>query len=62
MRIITAEEHPTRGRIKILDHQIQSNDSEGFELLGYCPQVIPEALVYKDVKHYRTLIQFRNSL
>ena len=39
MRVITAEEAPTCGRVKIGAHNITSNMSEGFELLGYCPQV-----------------------
>ena len=39
MKMITAEENPSRGQIKIGPHQIKSNDSEGFEYLGYCPQV-----------------------
>jgi ABC-type multidrug transport system ATPase subunit len=40
MRIIIAEENPTSGRVKIGPHEIVSNDSPGFEQLGYCPQVI----------------------
>ena len=39
MKMITAEENPSRGYIKIGPHEIKSNDSEGFEYLGYCPQV-----------------------
>lgn len=39
MRIITAEEAPTCGKVRIDTHDINSNMSEGFELLGYCPQV-----------------------
>ena len=39
MKMITAEENPSRGQIKIGPYQIKSNDSEGFEYLGYCPQV-----------------------
>lgn len=38
MRIITAEEAPTSGRVKIGPYDITGNDSPGFELLGYCPQ------------------------
>ena len=38
MKMIIAEEHPTRGRIKIGPYEIQSNDSKGFEYIGYCPQ------------------------
>lgn len=38
MRMITAEENPSRGNIKILRHEIESNSSEGFQYLGYCPQ------------------------
>ena len=38
MRMVTAEENPSRGKIKILGHEIESNDSEGFQYLGYCPQ------------------------
>ena len=38
MRMITAEENPSRGHIKICQHQIESNHSEGFQYLGYCPQ------------------------
>ena len=39
MRIITAEEAPDKGRVKIGQHNITSNISPGFEQLGYCPQV-----------------------
>ena len=39
MRMIIAEEHPTGGKIKIGPYDIESNDSEGFDFLGYCPQV-----------------------
>ena len=39
MKMIIAEEHPTKGRIKIGPYEIESNDSKGFEYLGYCPQV-----------------------
>jgi len=38
MKMIIAEEHPTKGRIKIGPYEIESNDSKGFEYLGYCPQ------------------------
>ena len=38
MRMITAEENPSRGNIKIGKHDIESNSSEGFQYLGYCPQ------------------------
>ncbi len=41
MRIITAEEAPNRGRVKIGEHDITSNASAGFEMLGYCPQACP---------------------
>ena len=37
--MIIAEEHPTKGRIKIGPYEIESNDSKGFDYLGYCPQV-----------------------
>ena len=40
MKMIIAEEHPTQGRIKIGPYEIESNDSQGFEYLGYCPQVL----------------------
>lgn len=38
MKIITAEEAPTRGRIQVAGHDILSNQSEAFQALGYCPQ------------------------
>lgn len=38
MRIITAEEAPTRGRVLIGGQSIMSNMSDVFRLLGYCPQ------------------------
>eukprot|EP00095_Tigriopus_kingsejongensis_P007732 maker-scaffold200_size264178-snap-gene-0.9 protein:Tk07732 transcript:maker-scaffold200_size264178-snap-gene-0.9-mRNA-1 annotation:"atp-binding cassette sub-family a member 5" len=38
MRIITAEEAPTSGQVKIGKYNITSNASPGFEMLGYCPQ------------------------
>ena len=40
MKMIIAEEHPTKGRIKIGPYEIESNDSKGFDYLGYCPQVL----------------------
>ena len=39
MRMIIAEENPTRGKIRIGKHNIESNTSPGFDQLGYCPQV-----------------------
>ncbi|XP_044763088.1 ABC transporter A family member 1-like [Coccinella septempunctata] len=38
MRIITAEEAPTRGRVQICGKSITSNMNDVFHLLGYCPQ------------------------
>ncbi|CAG9854771.1 unnamed protein product [Phyllotreta striolata] len=38
MRIITAEESPTRGRVQIAGKSITSNMNDAFQLLGYCPQ------------------------
>lgn len=42
MRIIIAEEAPTRGKVRIGPHDITSNASPGFDMLGYCPQVQQE--------------------
>ena len=42
MKMIIAEEHPTKGRIKIGPYEIESNESKGFDYLGYCPQVLKE--------------------
>jgi ATP-binding cassette subfamily A (ABC1) protein 5 len=39
MKIITAEEAPTRGKVRIDKYDITNNMSPGFEHLGYCPQV-----------------------
>lgn len=38
MKIITAEEAATRGRVYIGGQNITSNQSDAFKLLGYCPQ------------------------
>ncbi|KAJ8972472.1 hypothetical protein NQ317_016605 [Molorchus minor] len=38
MKIITAEEAPTRGRVQIGGESITSNMNSAFQLLGYCPQ------------------------
>jgi len=38
MKVITAEESPTRGRIQVAGHDIRSNQSAAFRALGYCPQ------------------------
>lgn len=38
MKIITAEEAATRGRVLIGGQSITSNISDAFQLLGYCPQ------------------------
>ncbi|XP_060533320.1 cholesterol transporter ABCA5-like [Cylas formicarius] len=38
MKIVTAEEAPTRGRVFIGGQSITSNLNSAFQLLGYCPQ------------------------
>nr|CAH7743826.1 unnamed protein product [Callosobruchus chinensis] len=38
MKIITAEEAPTRGRVQIGGENITSNMNSAYRLLGYCPQ------------------------
>lgn len=38
MKIITAEEAPTRGQVQIGGQNITSNMADVFKLLGYCPQ------------------------
>ncbi|KAL3270830.1 hypothetical protein HHI36_021350 [Cryptolaemus montrouzieri] len=38
MKIITAEEASTRGRVQICGKSITSNMDDMFQLLGYCPQ------------------------
>ncbi|XP_071448970.1 cholesterol transporter ABCA5-like [Hetaerina americana] len=38
MKIMIAEEAPTRGRVQIGGHNITSNIAEAFQLMGYCPQ------------------------
>merc|ERR1712136_498126 len=38
MKVITAEESPTYGRVQVAGHEIMSNQSEAFQALGYCPQ------------------------
>ena len=38
MRMIIAEEAQTRGKVRIGRHDITSNISPAFALLGYCPQ------------------------
>ncbi|KAI7815451.1 ABC subfamily A member [Rhyzopertha dominica] len=38
MKIITAEEAPTRGQVQIGGQSITSNMADAFQLLGYCPQ------------------------
>lgn len=38
MKIITAEEAATRGRVLIGGESVSSNMSDAFKLLGYCPQ------------------------
>ncbi|XP_030747414.1 ATP-binding cassette sub-family A member 5-like [Sitophilus oryzae] len=38
MKIITAEEAPTRGKVYIGGQSITSNLNSAFQLLGYCPQ------------------------
>ena len=48
MKMIIAEEHPTKGRIKIGPYEIESNDSKGFDYLGYCPQVFDLTLKNPD--------------
>lgn len=39
MKIITGEEAPTKGQVKICGHNVINNQSEAFKILGYCPQV-----------------------
>ncbi|XP_020292793.1 ATP-binding cassette sub-family A member 5-like [Pseudomyrmex gracilis] len=38
MKIIIAEETPTRGRVQIGGHNINSHIAEAFKQMGYCPQ------------------------
>ncbi|XP_050501513.1 cholesterol transporter ABCA5-like isoform X2 [Diabrotica virgifera virgifera] len=38
MKIITAEEAPTRGRVQIVGRNITSSANTAFQYLGYCPQ------------------------
>lgn len=38
MKIIIAEEAPTKGRVQIGGHNITSNASEAYQKMGYCPQ------------------------
>ncbi|XP_071532999.1 cholesterol transporter ABCA5-like [Panulirus ornatus] len=38
LRIITAEEGPTKGRVKICGEEVLSSLSNIFETMGYCPQ------------------------
>lgn len=38
MKIITAEEVPTRGRVNIAGASITSNLNSAFQMMGYCPQ------------------------
>lgn len=38
MKIITAEDAPTRGQVQIGGQNITSNMADAFKLLGYCPQ------------------------
>ncbi|KAK6641556.1 hypothetical protein RUM44_013268 [Polyplax serrata] len=38
MKIMIAEEGPTKGRVQIGGHNIMSNISDAFQLMGYCPQ------------------------
>nr|QST14978.1 ABCA5 protein [Diaphanosoma celebensis] len=38
MKIITAEEAPSLGRVRVAGHDITSNLSAAFKALGYCPQ------------------------
>ena len=60
MKMIIAEENPTQGNIKIGQHDIISNNSPGFEQLGYCPQVRKIVLVTKLGKVFK--FTFQNSL
>ncbi len=39
MRMVTAEEVPTAGRVVVGGKEVVSNASEGLRSLGYCPQV-----------------------
>lgn len=38
MRIMIAEEAPTRGRVQIGGHSVTSSMAKCFQILGYCPQ------------------------
>lgn len=38
MRIMIAEEAPTRGKVQIGGHNVTSNMAKAFQLMGYCPQ------------------------
>lgn len=38
MKIIIAEEAPTKGRVQISGHNINTHMTEAFRQMGYCPQ------------------------
>ncbi|KAK3894585.1 hypothetical protein Pcinc_001659 [Petrolisthes cinctipes] len=38
LRIMTAEENPTKGRVQICGDDVQSSMASVFETMGYCPQ------------------------
>jgi len=58
MKVITAEESPTHGRIQVAGHDILSNQSEAFQALGYCPQhdaLWPNITVREHLETYATV-------
>ena len=54
MRMIIAEEAQTRGKVRIGPHDITSNISPAFALLGYCPQFDALWKVVTVREHLRT--------
>lgn len=38
MKLMTTEEAPTRGTVRICGHDVTTNMKEVFQLMGYCPQ------------------------
>ncbi len=53
MRIVTAEEAPMSGRVRVGGVDVASNASPGLSTLGYCPQV-NKSIMYSVFVHVFT--------
>ncbi len=58
MRIVTAEEAPMSGRVRVGGVDVASNASPGLSTLGYCPQVSKSLILSLFLSSLRDLLHY----